>query len=121
MVFSLEKSLEFIANSISTCCSHGVKKLPDKEFIFLSLATKDPRSDSHDKSQSIPQIFKIVVVLSVITKASLDTPSASAAIHNVQLAIKDINLPDINILHLKNCTKIPHDIDILCCQPKIFH
>jgi hypothetical protein len=37
---------------------------------------KDPRSDSHDQSQSIPQIFKTVVVLSVITKTSLRTPSA---------------------------------------------
>jgi hypothetical protein len=44
---------------------------------------KDPRSNSHDQSQSIPQIFKTVVVLSVITKTSLGTPSASTAIHNV--------------------------------------
>jgi hypothetical protein len=44
---------------------------------------KDPRSDSHDQSQSIPQTFKTVAVLSVITKTSLHTPSASTAIHNV--------------------------------------
>jgi hypothetical protein len=47
---------------------------------------------------------------------SLVTPSAStdltSAIHNVQLEIKDTNLPNINISHLKNCTKVPHDIDI---------
>jgi hypothetical protein len=49
------------------------------------------------------------------------TPSASTAIHNVQLAIKDTNLPKINISYLKNCTKIPHDTDVLRCQPKIFH
>jgi hypothetical protein len=48
-------------------------------------------------------------------------PSAPTAIHNALLAVKDTNLPDINILHLKNCTKMPHDTDILCCQPKIFH
>jgi hypothetical protein len=53
--------------------------------IFFSFIgnTKDPRSDSHDQSQSIPQIFKTVVVLSVITKTSLGTPSASTAVHNV--------------------------------------
>jgi hypothetical protein len=53
--------------------------------IFFSFIgyIKDPRSDSHDQSQSIPQIFKTVVVLSVITKTSLGTPSASTAIHNV--------------------------------------
>jgi hypothetical protein len=33
--------------------------------------------------QTIPQIFKTVVVLSVITKTPLGTPSASTALHNV--------------------------------------
>jgi hypothetical protein len=51
---------------------------------------------------------------------SLITPSAStdstSAIHNVQLAIKDTNLPNLNISSLKNCTKIPHDIDTQCRQ-----
>jgi hypothetical protein len=60
---------------------------------------KDSRSDCHDKNQQINQIFKTVVVVSVIPNPSLDTPSAPTAIHNVQLAIKDTNLPDINILH----------------------
>jgi hypothetical protein len=34
-------------------------------------------------------MFKTVVVLSVIPNSSFDTPSASIAIHNVQLGIKD--------------------------------
>jgi hypothetical protein len=62
---------------------------------------KDSRSDCHDKNQPIPQIFKTVVLVSVIPNPSLDPPSVPTAIHNVQLAIKDTNLPDINILHLK--------------------
>jgi hypothetical protein len=32
-----------------------------------------------------------------------------------------LQLPKINISHLKNCTKIPHDIDTQCRQPKMFH
>jgi hypothetical protein len=41
--------------------------------------------------------------------------SASTVIHNVQFAIKDIkdtNLSNINISHLKNSTKTLCDIDI---------
>jgi hypothetical protein len=65
---------------------------------------QDPRSDCHDISQPIPQIFKTVVVLSVIPYQSLDTPPGPLLLYT-----------------LKKITKIPHDIDILCCQPKIFH
>jgi hypothetical protein len=92
-----------------------------ENLFFFHWQHKGSKKRQSRPKQSIPQIFKTVVVLSVITKTPLGTPSASTAIHNVQLAIKDTNLPNINILHLKNCTKIPHDIDILCCQPKIFH
>jgi hypothetical protein len=119
-----------------------VKILPDREFIFFSFGNiKDPRSDCNHKSQPIPEIFKTVVNVSVIPKpvgccpwglstwwppaCKYDIPPASTdsifAIHNVQLAIKDTNLPNINISHLKNCTKIPDDIDTQCRQPKIFH
>jgi hypothetical protein len=49
-----------------------------------------------------------------------DTPLASPAIHNVQLAIKDTNLSKINSSHLQNCKKIPHEIDTQSRQPKIF-
>jgi hypothetical protein len=46
---------------------------------------------------------------------------STSAIHIVQLAVENTNLPNINISHLKNCTKIPHDIDNQCRQPKIFN
>jgi hypothetical protein len=35
------------------------------------------------QKQTIPQTFKTVVVLSVITKTPHGTPSASTAVHNV--------------------------------------
>jgi hypothetical protein len=56
-----------------------------------------------------------------ISNPSLDTPLGPSCYTQCTACDKGSNLPDINILHLKNCTKMPHDTDILCCQPKIFH
>jgi hypothetical protein len=92
------------------------------EFIFLPLATY--RIQEATVTTKINQFLKYSKASSsflLFLTHCLIPPSAPTAIHNVQLAIKDTNLPDINILHLKNCTKMPHDTDILCCQPKIFH
>jgi hypothetical protein len=79
----------------------------------------DPRSDCQDKNQPIPQIFKIVVILSVIPNPSLDIPLYT----QYTVCDKGYKFARLNISHLKNCTKISHDIDILCCQPKnsFFH
>jgi hypothetical protein len=101
--------------------------------------------------QSIRQTFKTVVVLAVIpnplpvvhescrpmrTPVELFavTPSAVVSlitgtpsndsistIQNVQLAIKDTNLPNINISHLENyCTKIPHSLTLSATNLKSF-
>jgi hypothetical protein len=98
-----------------------VKILPEGIYFSSIGNIKDPKSDCHDKSQLIPQIIKTVVVIYVIPNSSLVTPLGLSTLHNVQLAIKATNLPNINISHFKNCTKIIHDIDILCCQSKTFH
>jgi hypothetical protein len=118
---------------MSLCkCEHGCAQmqyvllkyyLVENLFFFHWRHKRSKKRLWHHKSQSVPQIFKTVVVLSVIPNPSpvlhegcrpggrphlcLITPSAStdstSAIHNVQLAIRDTNLPYINISHLKNC------------------
>jgi hypothetical protein len=99
-----------------------VKKLPDKEFIFLPLATlKIQEATVTTKINQFLKYSKASSSFLLFLTHRLIPPSAPTAIHNLQLAIKNTNLTDINILHLKNCTKMPHDIDILCCQPKISH
>jgi hypothetical protein len=53
---------------------------------FFHWQHKGSKKRQSRPKQSIPQIFKTVVVLSVITKTPLGTPSASTAIHNVPIA-----------------------------------
>jgi hypothetical protein len=92
----------------------------------------------HHKSQSIPHIFKTIVVLSVIPNPSpvvhkgcrpggrppisLITPRGLLIRHLLYTMYGLTNLPNINISHLKHCTKVPHDAFdeckiSICMQP----
>jgi hypothetical protein len=82
---------------------------------------KDSRSDCHDKNQPIPQIFKTVVLVSVIPNPSLDTPLGPYCYTQCTACDKGYKFARHQYFTLKNCTKMPHDTDIFCCQPKIFH
>jgi hypothetical protein len=68
--------------------------LPDREFISLPLAT----SRNQDATVTPQKSINSSNIQNVQTNFS--------AIHNVQLAIMDTNLPNINISHLRNCSKI---------------
>jgi hypothetical protein len=73
-----------------------VKILLDRKFIFLPLA----RSRIQEATVTPQKSINFSIIQNVQTNSS--------TIHNVQLAIKDTSLPNINISHVENCTKIPH-------------
>jgi hypothetical protein len=87
---------------------------------LFNILTLDPKQLSRQKLTNSPNVQNRRRPFCYSHRLIVLIPPRPLLLYNVQLGIKDTNLPDINISHFKNCTKIPHDIDILCCQPKIF-